>query len=151
MRDLPGNTFLKMFLEQKYGHTVVLVRLNEERLFVPSFRPDMVIYNNLYTPDVNKYARYLHGKGVKIVILPTEGITFSDEQTLLFSHKYSGIEFIDSYIRWNDLISGAISHNNVLPSERIVRLGSCRFDFYSKIMEVVEKDEIISMSAMLFR
>ncbi len=133
-RDLPGNTFLKMFLEQKYGHTVVLVRLNEERLFVPSFRPDMVIYNNLYTPDVNKYARYLHGKGVKIVILPTEGIAFSDEQTLLFSHKYSGIEFIDSYIAWNDLISGAISHNNVLPSERIVRLGSCRFDFYSKIM-----------------
>ena len=134
-RDLPGNTFLKMFLEQQYGHTVMLVRLNEERLFVPSFRPDMVIYNNLYAPDVNQYARYLHSKGVKVVILPTEGITFSDEQTLLFSHKYAGIEFIDSYIAWNNLIADAISQYNVLPVEKVVRLGSCRFDFYSKTME----------------
>ncbi len=133
-RDLPGNTFLKMLLEQKYGHKVMLVRLNEERLFVPSFKPDMVIYNNLYTPDVNQYAQYLHSKGVKIVILPTEGITFSDEQTLLFSHKYVGISFIDSYIAWNDLIADAICQNDVLPEEKVIRLGSCRFDFYSKIM-----------------
>ena len=139
-RDLPGNTFLKIFLEQQYGHTVMLVRLNEERLFVPTFRPDMVIYNNLYTPDVNQYAQYLHSKGVKVVILPTEGITFSDEQTLLFSHKYAGIDFIDSYIAWNDLIADAISQYDVLPVEKVVRLGSCRFDFYSKAMESCRND-----------
>ncbi len=139
-RDLPGNTLLKILLEQKYNHIVKLVRLNEERLFVPNFKPNMVLYNNLYTSDVNNYARYLHGKGVKVVILPTEGITFSDEQTLLFSHKYSGIKFVDSYIAWNDLISEAITQYDVLPCEKVVRLGSCRFDFYSNAMKSCRKN-----------
>lgn len=130
-RDLPGNTFLKLFMEQKYGHSVLLVRLNEERLFAPTFKPDMVIYNNLYTPEVNRYARYLHDKGVKVVILPTEGITFSDEQTLLFCHKYAGIEFIDAYIAWNKLMADAIVKNNVLSDDKVTRIGCCRFDFYS--------------------
>jgi len=133
-RDLPGNTFLKMFLEHQYGHKVMLVRLNEERLFVPGFRPDMIIYNNLYTSDVNQYAQYLHNRGIKIVILPTEGITFSEEQTLLFSHKYASIDFIDLYIAWNRLIADAIIKYHVLPAEKVVQLGSCRFDFYSKTM-----------------
>ncbi len=133
-RDLPGNVFLKLFLERKYQHRVLLVRLNEERLFAPTFKPDMVIYNNLYDPSANLYAKYLHDMGVKIVILPTEGITFSDEQSLLFSHKYVGINFVDAYMSWNKLMFNTIVQNNVLPADRVAVLGCCRFDFYSKEM-----------------
>lgn len=129
-RDLPSSVYLKLLLEKKYGHSVELVRLGEDSALISSFRPHMVIYNNLYEKDRNEYARHLKSCGIKILILPTEGITFSDQQTLLFTHKYSGIDFIDLYLAWNSLMHNAILENSVLPESKVRLVGNCRFDFY---------------------
>jgi len=133
-RDLPGNVYLKLMLEKRWGHETILVRLNEESAVVPSFQPDIVIYNNLYDAKKNAYARSLSQCGVRIVILPTEGITFSDQQTELFSHKYADIGFVDLYLAWNQLMADAMIHHHVLPSDRILITGNGRFDFYSQSM-----------------
>ena len=140
-RDLPGNTFLKLHLEKIYGHEVLLVRLGEEKLFAPSFKPTILLYNNLYNATTSTYARYLKKQGVKIAILPTEGITFSDNQTLLFSHKFNDIGFIDYYFAWNELIAGAIEKYEVLSPEKIRKVGCCRFDFYTNEMEPYRKNK----------
>lgn len=131
-RDLPNNVYLKLLLEKHFGHKVVLSRLGETEAIVHSFKPDLVVYNNLYDEKKNRFAKTLSDNGVKIVILPTEGITFSSDQTLLFSHKYSGISFIDQYYAWNKLIYDAIVDNDVLPPEKLCCIGSSRFDFYKR-------------------
>lgn len=139
-RDLPNCVYLKLLLENKYQHTVELVRLGEDSALMSSFRPHMVVYNNLYEKDRNAYARYLKLHGIKIVILPTEGITFSDQQTVLFTHKYSGIEFIDLYLAWNRLIYDAILEHNVLPESKVCLVGNSRFDFYLPPLSSLLKD-----------
>ncbi len=130
-RDLPSSVYLKLLLEMKYNHQVELVRLGEDNALMSTFRPHAVVYNNLYETDRNSYARYLKKQGIKIIILPTEGITFSDQQTLLFTHKYSGIEFIDLYIAWNRLMYDAMLQYRVLPEAKICLAGNPRFDFYT--------------------
>ena len=138
-RDLPGNANLKVVLEKNFSHKVVLSRLNEEATIVPSFKPNLVVYNNLYDKKKNEYAKYLSSKGIKIAILPTEGITFSEEQTLLFSHKYADIEFVDLYLSWNELMFDAILKNEVLMPSALKKVGCIRFDFYSeKFSELIK-------------
>ncbi|RJQ47414.1 MAG: hypothetical protein C4538_05195 [Nitrospiraceae bacterium] len=139
-RDLPSSVYLKLLLEKNYGHSVELVRLGEDSALISSFMPHMVIYNNLYEKDRNEYARHLTSCGIKILILPTEGITFSDQQTLLFTHKYSGIDFIDCYLAWNSLMHNAILENNVLPESKVSLAGNCRFDFYLPPLSRLLKD-----------
>lgn len=129
-RDLPSSVYLKLVLENRHHHLVQLVRLGEENALMSSFRPHMVIYNNLYDKARNEYVKYLKAMGIKIIILPTEGITFSDEQTMLFTHKYSDIGFIDLYIAWNHLMHNAIVESRILPEDKVPIMGNCRFDFY---------------------
>jgi surface carbohydrate biosynthesis protein len=129
-RDLPGSVYLKMLLEKTYHHRVVLARLGEAAALIPSLRPHVIVYNNLYHHKKNSYARYLKQRGVKIVILPTEGITFSRDQTVLFTHKTAGIDFVDKYLAWNRLMFDAILENHVLPRSTLELVGCGRLDFY---------------------
>lgn len=134
-RDLPGNVYLKHLLESNGNCKVKLIRLNEERLIAPSYKPDLVIYNNLYNKSCRDYARYLASKNVKIVILPTEGITFSKDQLDLFSHKNLDIEFVDLYLSWNRSLKNNLLLHKKLSPKKVIVTGSLRFDFYQKKFE----------------
>lgn len=138
-RDLPGNVYLKRLLEERHGHDVELIRLGEEFALAPHYQPDAVIYNNLYDKQSNLYARKLHRCGVKIIILPTEGITFSSQQTELFTHKHAGIEFVDCYLAWNNLMAEAIEDHKALHSDKVLITGCGRFDFYSSKFHELRK------------
>lgn len=139
-RDLPNNVYLKSILENKYGHTVKLIRLGEDALLAKSFKPDLIAYNNLYERKKNAYARHMKECGISVVIVPTEGITFTDDQTLHFTHKAAGIEFIDAYCSWNSLMYDAIKENNVLSDEKLYMTGCSRFDFYQQPLSDLLKD-----------
>ena len=128
-------------MEKTYGHEIKLCRLNEERLFAPTFKPNIVLYNNLYNRDCREYAKYLKSCGVKIAILPTEGITFSQDQTTLFSHADLDIKFIDAYFCWNRIMEEMLTKLNVLSKSQIKKVGSLRFDFYTSRLRPLLKDK----------
>jgi surface carbohydrate biosynthesis protein len=131
-----------MHLEKIYHHKVVLARLGEAAALIPSIKPHVIVYNNLYHHTKNSYARYLKQHGIKIVILPTEGITFSNNQTVLFTHKTAGIDFVDKYLAWNQLMFDAILHNRVLPQSKLELVGCGRLDFYRPPLKTLLKDKV---------
>jgi len=132
LRDLPGNYLLKKFVEENYDHKVILCHLGEEKFAFHMHKPRMVIFNNLYDLKVLEFAKEIKSLGVKILIMPTEGITFSDDQLSLFSHKNQDISFIDGYLSWNSRLSNEIRKNKNLDEKYIFETGCCRFDFYNQ-------------------
>lgn len=129
-RDLPAYAYLKHLLEKKYRLDVALVRRGWERQYLALFRPDVVVYEALFYPEVTQLARDLSRLGVKIVILPTEGAPTSEPTKFRVAGKQYDYSMVDLFCSWNREIRDCILKLGTIPPEKVEITGGPRFDVY---------------------
>ena len=129
-RDLPAYAYLKVLLEKRFGFDVALIRRTWERSYLSFVRPDIVVFEALFYPEWIDLARELHGMGVKIVVLPTEGAPANEPGILRVAGKQYDYSMVDLFCSWNLEIRNTIQKLGTMPIERVEVTGGPRFDIY---------------------
>lgn len=133
-RDLPGLALVKWFLKSKYGYEVLLVPNVpgvSENVFVPTFKPHLVVYPQFVHPATAARAEALKRQGISICVIPVEGMSYFQEDCEQSSGKFGGLlNSVDLFFVWNEMIADVIETYRTLPPKRYSVAGVPRFDFY---------------------
>lgn len=130
-RDFCVNIYLKILLEKYYNTEVFLSRLGEEKVKTHFYKPDLVILNNLLSQEKVDFSYFLKKKGIKIVVLPTEGVPFTQYLDVA-AGRFVDHSAVDLYLSWNHLVKNRMIELATLPEKKIKVIGVPRFDFYFK-------------------
>ncbi len=129
-RDLPGHVYAGAMLEQ-LGHEVKYVRNNLEKHYARVAKPDLVLLNHLTPVKKQNFARYLKSHGVKVAILPTEGIpTLEKMRPSFVGGPDCDLGAVDLHFVWNQPMADILQENPTIREGVIQKIGSPRFDFY---------------------
>lgn len=129
-RDLPGTAFLKLVLEKKFGHEVLICRQGHELLFCVNHRPDCVIFPHVYDDAKVEFARKARAMGIRVLLYPTEGIPSARYVDEYFSGKFTDLTNVDFQLCWGERARKIHLDYLTLPAEKLEVVGSSRFDFY---------------------
>ena len=129
-RDLPGLIWLQLLLERRSDFDVRVFPVGSEQAYIPSYRPHVVLFNNLYEKHRLAFAHRLKRQGTRIVFFPTEGIPTLKPQLDQWAGRTSDWTDIDLYLTWNDVVRDRVLQLGRLPADRVKTLGVGRFDFY---------------------
>jgi len=128
-RDLPSYTYLALHLE-KLGHDVFMCRLGYEKFVIPSYEPNLVIFNCLYDPQLRDYLASIKQYGVKVGVMLTEGEGFYAGEDDFISGKYNDLSIIDLQFAWNEDVKNRMRKHSSIKTEHIYAAGVPRFDFF---------------------
>ncbi|ADZ89913.1 CDP-glycerol:poly(glycerophosphate) glycerophosphotransferase [Marinomonas mediterranea MMB-1] len=148
-RDLPGYILLGETLKKK-GHTVDYCRNGLERFFVYYHCPDVVIWNHVLDKGSQLLACELKKNGVKVLLLPTEGIP-----TLVgyrdFAHgAFSDLSGVYKAYTWNSEAKVSLEKNSTICNDDIAVIGVPRFDVYhpKNNFMIVNREEFYNRHAL---
>jgi len=129
-RDLPGICLIAHLLKQQ-GIQCILEPIQAWRAAVALHKPDMVVLSNLFTDNMLKYSQKLRKIGVKICVLPNEGVLYHQDDRNYNAFKYHQQAAVDIYFSWNkelgNLVQQNLQANN--PNLQVETVGCHRFDF----------------------
>lgn len=129
-RDLPGVTWLKLILECTFGHRVRVVPFQGAEGEALAFRPDLVVFNNLYGTTSAALARRLRASGMTIAVLPNEGWAPYDGLIDYFAGAFTDLSAASLHFVWSERIAQRMRARGVLPASAVQVIGLPRFDFY---------------------
>jgi len=135
-RDLGGHVYLGQLLEQ-LGHVVHYARNNQEKNYISTIKPDMVIMNHIIPAKKQKFARYLQEQNIRVVILPTEGMPTLDGMRKHMCGADCDLSGVDLQFVWNQPMADILRENQSLAEDKIVVAGVPRFDFYNKPLKSI--------------
>jgi surface carbohydrate biosynthesis protein len=129
-RDLPGHAYLAELLEKKYHLKAILVRNYDEVKYWKAFEPNCIIINHLLEDHRRKWANELP-KEVKLVILPTEGLSgvLADTSSLILGGTRNEYARIDALLSWIKDVDRFWSDDLALKRSAVLETGIPRFDF----------------------
>jgi surface carbohydrate biosynthesis protein len=127
-RDLPGLVAIAVGLK-KSGHQVLIFPTKDVRGIAALFRPDVVVFNHLFSTENVNFARILKRDGRGVVVLPTEGAV-RPEYASIAAGEFSDYSTVDLYLAWSELAAADLRrrwgwNKTVVPS-----VGCTRFDFH---------------------
>lgn len=128
-RDLPGAALLAYHLEKR-GIECFLQPLGGWRASLAAFKPHFILFNHLLGSHLVQYSRELHRMGVKVGVLPNEGILYNEEVLEFNASKFHNDAHIDHFFVWNEAHKRAIEHGNNGSIRNVHVVGVPRFDFY---------------------
>jgi surface carbohydrate biosynthesis protein len=128
-RDLPGCVYAGLLLQRK-GHRVYYVRNGLHRWIIPNLRPDLVVLIHLYQMSAQQLVKKLHAQGIKIALMPTEGIPTLEKYRAFAVGQDCDLSAVDLHFVWNEPMAALLSQNSTIDKEKIVVTGVPRFDFY---------------------
>ena len=128
-RDLSSAALIAHHLK-KIGVRCELEPLGAWRSVLWAHKPDMIIFNHLNAPHLEKYSQELHQKGVLVSMLPNEGLIYDRENREFNVAKFHNTGHIDHFFCWNNAF--ADSAKTVWKNDSIKAhvIGIPRFDFY---------------------
>ncbi|MDA8141178.1 MAG: hypothetical protein M0036_21245 [Desulfobacteraceae bacterium] len=148
-RDLPGYVYAGLLLEQR-GHQVQFVRNGLHPWVIPNLRPDVVVLVHLFEASQPQLAKDLQDQGVKVVLMPTEGIPTLEQFRSFAVGKECDLSGVDLHFVWNEPAAEILSQNKTIDKKKIVVTGVPRFDFYraplSKLL--LKKEELVTRLEM---
>jgi len=139
-RDLPTVSLFSEALK-KIDIKAIIVNSREAKHLIPIYQPDIVVLNNLYSPDLQELAKTLKALNILVVVLPTEG---RGEPSLdrLNDGTFSDLQSVDLYFTWNTRTKKTLEkkykHVNFFP------LGCLRYDLFDKKFEKFIKPKKLS-------
>ncbi|MDT8281407.1 MAG: CDP-glycerol glycerophosphotransferase family protein [Gammaproteobacteria bacterium] len=128
-RDLGGHVYLGQRLEQ-LGHVVHYARNNQEKNYISTIKPDMVIVNHLIPAKKQKFAKFLQKQNIRVVILPTEGMPTLDGMRKHMGGESCDLSAVDLHFVWNRPMADIVRENPTLADDKVIVAGVPRFDFY---------------------
>jgi surface carbohydrate biosynthesis protein len=129
-RDLPGICLIAHLLKQR-GVDCILEPVQAWRAAVALHKPGMIVISNLFADNLIQYSQRLRKMGVKICILPNEGVLYDEELRNFNAFFYHKNAAIDMYLAWNNCQAELIEKNlrGTNPDLRVHTVGCHRFDF----------------------
>lgn len=132
-RDLEGHALVGYHLKTRYGYEVVYSNgYGIERKLLKE-APDALVLDHLAWNFKAKEARLAKELGMKLVVMPTEGLFQNKEGALGVAGMAHGVtHIVDAYMTWGHFARNAILEKNLIPEENIHTVGCHRFDFYAE-------------------
>jgi surface carbohydrate biosynthesis protein len=132
-RDLEGCALVGYFLERRYGVQVVYSNAYHIEHKLRQHAPDALILDHLTWDFKAAQARLAKGYGMKLVILPTEGLFQSKEEVLPQNGSFhNAIGLIDSYLSWGYFQQEGLLESGEVTDRQVPVVGCPRFDVYSE-------------------
>jgi len=142
-RDLAGYVYVKKLLE-KEGYRVILVRNNFEEYYADVYNPQAVIMIHLYDKKVSDRAKRMKNRGIRIFLMPTEGIPTLKSIRAFSVGAFSDLSAVDLQFLWSDEMKKEMLSYNVIDASKIRVVGVPRFDFYKQplVNILLTKDQL---------
>lgn len=129
-RDLPAYAYLAEILEKKYNFKVYLARDGDEVRYWKVFKPNVVVVNHILEIHKRNWIKNLPPQ-VKVVILPTEGITtHTKDMVNILGGNREEYKFVQALLSWVEFLESYWTPECFLLKERIYPVGVPRFDFF---------------------
>ena len=128
-RDLPGAALLAYQLERK-GIECFLEPLEAWKASLATHRPHFILFNHLLGSHLVAYSKELRDMGVKVGVLPNEGILYNEEVLAFNAAKFHNSAHVDHFFVWNEAHKKAIENGNNGSIKNVHVVGVPRFDFY---------------------
>ena len=129
-RDLPNLIALKVRLEHRFEHTVVLTPVKDMGAMFHLFEPHCVVFNHMNLGPFRQFAKRLQEDGAAVVVLPTEGRPSRKELLPVTYGKYTDYSNVDLYLSWSAEVERNMVQLGTLLPDHIETVGCTRFDFY---------------------
>ena len=130
-RDLVCACWLKCKLEkQRPDITVILEPLEAYKAVLFAYRPAMIIFNHLLASHLVRYSIFLNSIGVKVGVLPNEGINYEAGELEYNAAKAHSNAHIDVYFCWNEIMGDLLKKRYADRDTIIKVVGIPRFDAY---------------------
>jgi surface carbohydrate biosynthesis protein len=131
-RDLEGCALVGYFLERRYGVQVVYSNGYHIEHKLRRHAPDALILDHLAWDFKAVQARLAKSFGMKLALLPTEGLFQSKEIVPRLNGGFHGIiGLIDMYLSWGYFQREGLLETGELTEEQVPVVGCPRFDLYS--------------------
>lgn len=146
-RDLEGHTLVGYYLHQKFGFEVKYTNGYGIERKLLDFAPDLLVLDHLAWDFKVEQAEFAKELGIKVVVLPTEG---------LFQSFESGFETVgalnaachlpEKYLAWGEWFGEALVEKAIMTKTQVEIVGCTRFDFYAKpfLKLMLSKEELLS-------
>jgi len=131
-RDFDGLALVGYILERFYGLEVVYTNGYGIERKLLEHKPDAVVFDHLVWDFKVRQAMLARSLGMKVILLPTEGLHVDLEEGLRIAGKVSAsTHLIDCHFTWGDSVRDAIVAAHLSPADRVHTVGCPRFDYYS--------------------
>jgi surface carbohydrate biosynthesis protein len=131
-RDLEGHALVGYFLRSRYRHDVFLTNVDGFEQTLLERAPDAVVFDYLGLPSRARQARFAKSLGIRVAVLPIAGLYEDEEDHARTAGKPTGVSgLVDCYLAWGDVDYRVVVEQSLVPQDRIHKVGSPRFDFYS--------------------
>ena len=143
-RDLPGYVYLGKLLE-KQNFIVEYCRNGLEKFYIQGFEPHIVIINHLYDKSRQSYFNKVASWGVKVVVLPTEGIPTLAKYREFAAGVENDLSSVALHFLWNKPMKEVTAKNKTISEDKLKVVGVPRFDFYKEPLAktLISKEEFI--------
>ncbi len=130
-RDLDGLALVAHHLERRHGLESVLTNGYEIERKLLRQAPDVVVFDHLVWGFKAEQVRLAKSLGMRVVVLPTEGLFQSPEEPRQRAGKLQGVSrLVDCQLTWGELARSAILEEDLAAAENVHTVGCPRFDFY---------------------
>ena len=130
-RDLEGHALVAHHLQRRHGvETVPTNGYGIERKLL-LHRPDALVMDHLCWNFKAEQARLARSLGMKVVVLPTEGLVQDYEGArVVVGSKHHAADTVDLFLSWGAYQRQAVLHEGLMDETRADVVGCSRFDFY---------------------
>lgn len=130
-RDLEGHALVGHQLSRHYNYDVKFTNGYRLETKILDYAPDALVLDHLSWNFKVKQAKLAKSLGMKVVILPTEGLFQDAEGAVRRAGKlHNAAHLPDLYLTWGDYPRRAILEQNLMHEAQMQTIGCPRFDFY---------------------
>lgn len=130
-RDLDGLALVAYHLKRLYGHEVILTNGYGIETKLLRIAPDAVVFDHLAWGFKAEQARLAKSLGMKVIVLPTEGLHQNEDEATLRAGKLQGVSHVaDCHFTWGPAVRDLLLAEGLSSEDRVHAVGCPRFDFY---------------------
>lgn len=130
-RDLEGHALVAHRLTRRFGCEVILTNGYRLETKMLEHAPDAVVFDHLSWNFKVSQAKLAKSLGMKVVVLPTEGLFQDEEGAVRRAGKLHNASHLpDRYLTWGDYPRRALLKQRLMTEEQVSSVGCPRFDFY---------------------
>lgn len=145
-RDLEGLALVGYHLKNRFGCEVLFTNGYGLELKILKSSPDILVLDHLAWDFKVAQAKLAAGLGIKVVILPTEGLFQDEEGAVRRAGKlHKAADIPDKYLTWGDYPRRALIKQKLMTEEQVQIAGCPRFDFYREpyLSLMISKAELV--------
>lgn len=132
-RDLEGHALIAHRLVRSGNYQVKLTNGYRLATKILEYAPDMLVLDHLSWNFKVEQAALAKRLGMKVVVLPTEGLFHDEEGAVRRAGKlHNAAHLPDRYLTWGDFPRRALLGQALMTVEQVTTVGCPRFDFYNK-------------------